>query len=103
MVDEGKVFSQTAESWAFNSSPCDCPIQSHNGCLIFESYMTSCLYGLESMHPYTLWLMLVSEALVIYRKSLTQDAFDTHQCDVVIVLTLTNDECSFGILLRFEH
>lgn len=50
-----------------------------------------------------LWLMLVSEALVIYRKSLTQDAFDTHQCDVVIVLTLTNDEFSFGILLRFEH
>lgn len=47
--------------------------------------------------------MLVSEALVIYRKSLTQDAFDTHQCDVVIVLTLTNDEFSFGILLRFEH
>lgn len=54
MVEEGKAFSQTAESWAFNSSPCDCPIQSHNGCLIFESYMTSCLYGLEPMHPYTL-------------------------------------------------
>lgn len=80
--EEGGAFSQTAESWEMDIEGWKpstlTPWSSHP-----EAQLEACPWVLwdpsrVSRFP-TLWLMLVSEALAIYRKSLTHSMFVTHQ------------------------